>query len=477
GRARFDDLLAVEVICGDGGKARLLLHTFGRSRRNPRVWAASKVEFWASNGDMARRWARRASHWIDAKVERPRRLWVFVNPHGGKGRARDIWADKVAPIFKVAGISCSVVHTHRANHAHDLVSRASPEDLAKHDGIVVVGGDGLFQEVMNAILTRDSSQGPQSDGCTVRSPRIRLGHIPAGSTDAVAWSLNGSRSPVSAALRVALGDRMAMDVMCIKPEKGVPRFSACLAGYGFMGDVMSTSEQMRFLGPMRYDLAGVLVFLKGCRYAVKVRYLPATARPPDSQYVCWESCNWCTDSGRRMKGLKAPPLTFATPTDDPPDSAKRPLADASDAGAGRETFPADVDMEAATDGDKIKTIEGQFVSVMATVTSCRNDKAPRGVTPYAHLGDGRMHLVVVRRCSRLQYLKFLLSMAKRGVVQGKFPFVETVDAQGACFEPQGGCSSWNIDGEVVPSQRLTMEVRQRALDVFARGCAMSPRAH
>ena len=37
--------------------------------------------------------------------------------------------------------------------------------------------------------------------------QLRLGHIPAGSTDAVAYSLNGTRSAATAALHVALGDR------------------------------------------------------------------------------------------------------------------------------------------------------------------------------------------------------------------------------------------------------------------------------
>jgi ceramide kinase len=37
--------------------------------------------------------------------------------------------------------------------------------------------------------------------------RMRLGHIPAGSTDAVAYSLNGTRAVETAALHIALGDR------------------------------------------------------------------------------------------------------------------------------------------------------------------------------------------------------------------------------------------------------------------------------
>ena len=39
--------------------------------------------------------------------------------------------------------------------------------------------------------------------------RLRLGHIPAGSTDAVAYSINGTRSQMTAALHIAMGDRQA----------------------------------------------------------------------------------------------------------------------------------------------------------------------------------------------------------------------------------------------------------------------------
>lgn len=40
---------------------------------------------------------------------------------------------------------------------------------------------------------------------------LRLGHIPAGSTDAVAYSLSGTRSQQTAALHIALGDRQALN--------------------------------------------------------------------------------------------------------------------------------------------------------------------------------------------------------------------------------------------------------------------------
>lgn len=66
-----------------------------------------------------------------------------------------------------------------------------------------VGGDGLFQEIMNGLLDLRTQGGDMA----AVAASMRLGHIPAGSTDAVAYSINGTRSQLTAALHIALGDR------------------------------------------------------------------------------------------------------------------------------------------------------------------------------------------------------------------------------------------------------------------------------
>ena len=70
---------------------------------------------------------------------------------------------------------------------------------------VQVGGDGLFQEIMNGLLDLRAQGGDMGAAAAC----MRLGHIPAGSTDAVAYSVNGTRSQLTAALHIALGDRSA----------------------------------------------------------------------------------------------------------------------------------------------------------------------------------------------------------------------------------------------------------------------------
>ena len=45
---------------------------------------------------------------------------------------------------------------------------------------------------------------------------------------------------------------------------------------------------------------------------------------------------------------------------------------------------------------------------------CRSEKTRAGMARYGHLADGCLKLVLVRRCSPLQYLRFLLAMSSQG---------------------------------------------------------------
>ena len=59
-------------------------------------------------------------------------------------------------------------------------------------------------------------------------------------------------------------------------------------------------------------------------------------------------------------------------------------------------------------------LQGSFKSIMAVVIPCRSDQSTLGLSPYGHLADGRLHLILVRNCSVLQYLRFLASIPQTG---------------------------------------------------------------
>lgn len=75
-----------------------------------------------------------------------------------------------------------------------------------------VGGDGLFQEVLDGVGALRCSADAQR---AAAAAQLRLGHIPGGSTDAAAYSMHGTRSAACAALHAALGDRYACIQTCI----------------------------------------------------------------------------------------------------------------------------------------------------------------------------------------------------------------------------------------------------------------------
>jgi ceramide kinase len=106
---------------------------------------------------------------------------------------------------------------------------------------------------------------------------------------------------------------------------------------------------------------------------------------------------------------------------------------------------------------------------MCVVTSCISDKSRQGLMPEAHLADGRLVLVMVQKCSRLQYLRFLVQLATKGIVPGSLPFVRTEFATEVQVEAEGRPGSWNVDGELLRHGRVNVGIHAGLVDVFARG--------
>lgn len=79
---------------------------------------------------------------------------------------------------------------------------------------------------------------------------------------------------------------------------------------------------------------------------------------------------------------------------------------------------------------------------------------------------------MVRQCSRLQYLRFLMRLSSTGLEAGKHGgYVEVVPAVAVKVEAMGAGphSTWNVDGELLRSPSITAETHRGAIEVFARG--------
>ena len=72
----------------------------------------------------------------------------------------------------------------------------------------------------------------------------------------------------------------SLDVMRVDSGDGKSQSSVMYAAYGYMGDIMRRSEQMRWLGRIRHIVSGAVAFLLGRSYSAQICYVPAERWSP-----------------------------------------------------------------------------------------------------------------------------------------------------------------------------------------------------
>lgn len=192
------------------------------------------------------------------QTNRPKKLLLFINPFGGKKKGLQIYDNTVKPIFALAGVDASVVVSQRSNQIREFIMTQS---LDTFDGIVCIGGDGTFSEVFNGLVFRTMKQcdldATRLSSEHLPSPGMPIGVIPAGSTDTVAYCLNGTTDIRSTVLHIVLGQVNGLDLASVSNGSGLLKFYASVMSYGFLGDVAIDSEKFRWMGPKRYDYSGM----------------------------------------------------------------------------------------------------------------------------------------------------------------------------------------------------------------------------
>lgn len=108
-----------------------------------------------------------------------KKLLIFINPFGGKGKAVKIW-NSVKSMFDISFFEYEVLYTEYRNHAYDYVLKLENN---KYYGIICCSGDGIIHEVINALMHRNTKE---SDN----KLDIVIGAIPAGSSNGLVKSNN-----------------------------------------------------------------------------------------------------------------------------------------------------------------------------------------------------------------------------------------------------------------------------------------------
>ncbi|KAL8566237.1 hypothetical protein ACOMHN_046738 [Nucella lapillus] len=427
---------------------------------------------------------------------RPKRLLVFVNPYGGKKRAPKIF-EKVRNLFDLAAVSLDIIETERQFHARDELQKY---DVSSVDGVVCVGGDGTFSEVLNGVLNRcqKDERIEQAFRHQPIQPRLRIGVIPAGSTDTVVCSTTGTNDPVTSALQIILGCSLGVDVNALYKEDVFVKYSITMTSYGYYGDLLADSERLRWMGPKRYNWSGLKKFVLNKAYEGEVSFLPADHNNghPEDGNVCYAGCVACRRAGREaeitQKELKK---NGSVPT-----------------------------FECPSLSEHWQKVKGKFIAINAVSVSCRCGLSPEGMSPFTHLGDGCIDLILVSDCSRFNYFRHLIRIPKHNTNQFDFSFIKVFRVREFQFQPapsmEEGCaengegvvealpepsgsicgqqssgsrpspslsggsgsssgrlmkhspsqnSVWNCDGELLEHPHLHIQVHCQLIRLFARG--------
>lgn len=114
----------------------------------------------------------------ERKLLDKKRLLILLNPKSGSGKARELFNHQVVPILNEAEVAYDLHVTKHSNYASNFVRQ---KDLSIWNGIVAIGGDGLFHEILNGLLKRKDWEH------VVKS--VALGIIPCGSGNGLARSI------------------------------------------------------------------------------------------------------------------------------------------------------------------------------------------------------------------------------------------------------------------------------------------------
>ncbi|XP_071720544.1 sphingosine kinase 1-like isoform X2 [Rutidosis leptorrhynchoides] len=177
--------------------------------------------------------------YIDS-LGRPKKLFIFVNPFGGKKYASKIFTNDVKPVIEDANIEYTLQETKYQLHAKEV---SHTLDLTKYNGILCVSGDGTLVEVVNGLLEREDWKS---------AVKIAIGVIPAGTGNGMIKSLLDS-----------------VDQPCTVAH-------ATLAAIrGLIADIDIESEQYRWMGSARMDIYGLQRMIRLRKYNGRVSFVPA----------------------------------------------------------------------------------------------------------------------------------------------------------------------------------------------------------
>ena len=208
-------------------------------------------------------WVQRILQYAYPGPNSDRRIAIIVNPVSGRKKAVKMFNKHLLPMLEYAAVSCSYFETDSPEF---MANWCQNTDLSLYSEIVIFGGDGLLNQLLNGLAARNRLDLP-------------IGVIPAGSQNALACAI-GNKHPSTACLHAIKGVRCKADLLKISLDGRVIVASSAVA-WGLVSDIVLEAQTMRKYGPavlprQRYTLCGLKKMVTPWKeYKAKVKFVLA----------------------------------------------------------------------------------------------------------------------------------------------------------------------------------------------------------
>ncbi len=166
---------------------------------------------------------------------------IIYNPISGRGRTeKEI--PRVRERVESLGFTCNIKRTQRPGNAVDLAEKASADNT---DLLVIVGGDGTFNECLNGLMRAE------------RRPLV--GFVPAGTSCDIARTLGISKKTHKSLDTIAEGHSANMDI--VRTNQGYFTYVGALGNYVDIS-YQTSDDKKEKLGYLAYVLSGVKQFFR-----------------------------------------------------------------------------------------------------------------------------------------------------------------------------------------------------------------------
>ena len=171
-------------------------------------------------------------------------IYFLINPISGKQQSRKIF-QSIKNDLKIKKINFDYSETEYSGHA---IKIAKELDLNKYTGLIIIGGDGTFHEVVSGFMSRPDNK------------KIPIGLIPGGSGNSFLYS-EEDNIPNSIFNKILRFQKRKIDVLKVKtPDELL--YSINLVGWGLVTDIGKSAERYRWLGTSRYTLVSLIEIIK-----------------------------------------------------------------------------------------------------------------------------------------------------------------------------------------------------------------------